>query len=87
MNLFAKKTVASVLGAFTTAITDLEEVRQRELAEAQRKEEEAQLALRAAADARIEAGRAEAVSSRLRALVDTDLAGITSAVAPAALPA
>lgn len=77
MNLFGtKKTVASVLGAFTTAIADLDEVSERELAEANRKNEEASAALTAANEARLEAARAQAVGRRLRQLVDADFSTV-----------
>jgi hypothetical protein len=71
MSIFTspKKSVETIVSAFNTAISDLNDVACREIAEAQRQEEAAIAAREAAVTARTEASRAQAVSEKLRALI------------------
>ena len=64
-----KKSVDSVLTAFSAAIHDLDEVRAKSLADAHDKEQAAIVANAEARAAREEAARAAEVSSKLKSLI------------------
>lgn len=69
LSMFKRKTVDGVMSAFNVAIKDLDDVRSRELAEAERQEVAAATAVTQANIARAEASRALAVAEKLKSLV------------------
>lgn len=69
ISMFKRKTVDGVMSAFNVAIKDLDDVRSRELAEAERQEVAAATAATQANIARAEAARALAVAEKLKSLV------------------
>ena len=69
LSMFKRKTVDDVMSAFNVAIKDLDDVRSRELAEAERQEVAAATAATQANIARAEAARALAVAEKLKSLV------------------
>jgi hypothetical protein len=65
----AKKSVNDILTAFSQNITDLEIVREREIAKAEDLQTEAFSMTTRANEARAEAGRADVVALKLRSLI------------------
>lgn len=65
----AKKSVNDILAAFNQNITDLEAVRERESTKADGFAAEAVSMITRADEARVEAGRAQAVTIKLRSLI------------------
>ena len=66
---FAKKTVDGVMSAFNQTIADLNEVQQREIAEAERLRAQAAELMSTAAAAEAEANRAGILTTRLNTLI------------------
>jgi hypothetical protein len=70
LNIFeGKKTVDTIMSTFNQTINELQELHDRELAEALRLDSEASALSSQAKSARAEAGRAASISSRLFQLV------------------